>query len=38
MKNDKIKKKLLNKDYILIIQGNAVSALGDILYSVSIGY
>lgn len=31
-------KKLWNKDYILMLQGNAVSALGDILYSVAIGY
>ena len=31
-------KKLWNKDYILMLQGNAVSQLGDILYSVAIGY
>lgn len=31
-------KKLWNRDYILMLQGNAVSALGDILYSVAIGY
>ena len=31
-------KKLWNKDYILMLQGNAVSTLGDILYSVAIGY
>lgn len=31
-------KKLWNKDFILIVQGNAVSAFGDILYSVAIGY
>lgn len=31
-------KKLWNKDYILLLQGNAVSQLGDILYSVAIGY
>lgn len=31
-------KKLWNKDFILMLQGNAVSALGDILYSVAIGY
>lgn len=30
--------KLLNKNYILMVQGNAVSALGDILYSVAIGF
>lgn len=31
-------KKLWNKDYILMLQGSAVSHLGDILYSVAIGY
>ena len=31
-------KKLWNKDYILLIQGNAVSTLGDLMYSVAIGY
>lgn len=30
--------KLWNKNYILMLQGNAVSAIGDILYSVAIGY
>lgn len=30
--------KLWNKDYILLLQGNAVSAIGDVLYSVAIGY
>ncbi len=30
--------KLWNKDFILMLQGNAVSALGDVLYSVAIGY
>ena len=30
-------KKLWNKNYILMLQGSAVSALGDILYSVAIG-
>ena len=30
--------KLWNKDTILMLQGSAVSALGDILYSVAIGY
>ena len=29
---------LWNKDYILMLQGNAVSAIGDVLYSVAIGY
>ena len=33
-----MEKKLWNKDFILMLQGNAVSALGDILYSVAIGY
>jgi len=31
-------KKLWNKDFLLMLQGNAVSALGDILYSVAIGF
>ena len=31
-------KKLWNKDYILLLQGNAVSAIGDLMYSVAIGY
>lgn len=31
-------KKLWNRDFFLILQGSAVSALGDILYSVAIGY
>ena len=31
-------KKLWNKDYLLMLQGSAVSAIGDILYSVAIGY
>lgn len=30
--------KLWNKDFILMLQGNAFSALGDVLYSVAIGY
>ena len=33
-----MKRKLWNKDTVLMLQGNAVSALGDILYSVAIGY
>ena len=32
-----MKRKLWNKDTVLMLQGNAVSALGDILYSVAIG-
>lgn len=31
-------RKLWNKDFILLLQGNAVSAIGDLLYSVAIGY
>ena len=31
-------KKLFNRDYLLILQGNAVSDIGDLLYSVAIGY
>ena len=31
-------KKLWNKDYILLLQGNAVSTIGDLMYSVAIGY
>lgn len=30
--------KLWNKNFILLLQGNAVSAIGDVLYSVAIGY
>ena len=31
-------KKLWNKDYILLLQGNTVSTIGDLMYSVAIGY
>ncbi len=31
-------KKLWNKDYILHLQGSAVSTIGDLMYSVAIGY
>lgn len=31
-------RKLWNKDYILMLQGSAVSMLGDVIYSVAIGY
>lgn len=31
-------KKLMNKNFILLLQGNAFSSIGDILYSVAIGY
>ena len=31
-------KKLWNKDFILLLQGNAISTIGDLMYSVAIGY
>lgn len=31
-------RKLWNRDYILLLQGSAVSAFGDVLYSVAVGY
>ena len=31
-------KKLWNKDFILLLQGSAVSTVGDVMYSVAIGY
>ena len=31
-------KKLWNKNFILLLQGNAVSTIGDLMYSVAIGY
>lgn len=31
-------KKLWNRDFILLLQGNAVSTIGDMMYSVAIGY
>lgn len=31
-------KKLWNKDFILLLQGRAISTLGDVMYSVAIGY
>ena len=30
--------KLWNKDFILLLQGNVVSTIGDLMYSVAIGY
>ena len=33
-----MKRKLWNKDYILLLQGNAVSTIGDVMYGVAIGY
>lgn len=31
-------KKLWNRDFTLLLQGNAVSTIGDLMYSVAIGY
>ena len=31
-------KKLWNKDFVLLLQGNVVSTIGDLMYSVAIGY
>ena len=31
-------KKLWNKDFILLLQGRAISTIGDVMYSVAIGY
>ena len=31
-------KKLWNKDFVLLLQGNAISTIGDLMYSVAIGY
>ena len=33
-----MRKRLWNKDFILLLQGNAVSTIGDLMYSVAIGY
>lgn len=33
-----MKKKLWNKDFVLLLQGSAVSTLGDVMYSVAIAY
>ena len=33
-----MQRKLWNRDFILLLQGNAVSDIGDLLYSVAIGY
>ena len=33
-----MERKLWNKDFILLLQGNAVSTIGDLMYSVAIGY
>lgn len=33
-----MQKKLWNRDFVLLLQGNAVSTVGDVMYSVAIGY
>ena len=33
-----MQKKLWNKDYILLLHGKTVSTIGDLMYSVAIGY
>ena len=33
-----IVKKLWNRDYVLLLQGSVVSTIGDLMYSVAIGY
>ena len=33
-----MQRKLWNKDFVLLLQGNAVSTIGDLMYSVAIGY
>ena len=33
-----MQRKLWNREFVLLLQGNAVSAIGDLLYSVAIGY
>ena len=33
-----MRKKLWNKDFILLLQGGAVSIIGDVMYGVAIGY
>ena len=33
-----MRKKLWNKDFVLLLQGNAVSTIGDLMYSVAIGF
>ena len=37
-KEPRMRKKLWNKDFLLLLQGNAVSTIGDLMYSVAIGY
>jgi len=33
-----LERKLWNKDFVLLLQGNAISTIGDLMYSVAIGY
>ena len=33
-----MEKKLWNKDFLLLLQGNAISTVGDVIYSVAIGF
>ena len=33
-----MKRKLWNRDYVLLLQGSVVSTIGDLMYSVAIGY
>ena len=33
-----MRKKLWNRDFVLLLQGNAVSTIGDLMYSIAIGY
>ena len=33
-----MKQKLWNRDFVLLLQGNIVSTIGDLMYSVAIGY
>lgn len=33
-----MRKKLWNRDFVLLLQGNAVSTIGDLMYSVAIGF
>ena len=33
-----MKQKLWNRDFVLLLQGNVVSTIGDLMYSVAIGY
>ena len=38
MRGDIMQKKLLNKDFVLLLQGNTVSTIGDLMYSIAIGF